>query len=122
MDFLDKNGKISGLQRGIRKLHSTETAVVHYTDRLLKNMDEKRISLVVLLDKSKAFDSIRHDKLLSKLQSLGVYDSALAWFKSYVSSRNQVVKIGSVLSDPLPLTTRCGPGVYSRSCFVYVVC
>ena len=110
MDFLDKNSKISGLQSGNRKLHSTETALVHYTDQLLKNMDEKRISLVVLLDMSKAFDSIRHDKLLSKLQSLGVSDSALAWFKSYVSSRKQVVRIGSALSDPLHLTTGVAQG------------
>ena len=40
MDFLDKNSKISGLQSGNRKLHSTETALVYYTDQLLKNMDE----------------------------------------------------------------------------------
>ena len=113
MDFLDKNSKISGLQSGNRKLHFTETSLVHYrhyTDQLLKNMDEKRISLVVLLDMSKAFDSIRHDKLLSKLQSLGVSDSALAWFKSYVSSRKLVVRIGSALSDPLPLTTGVAQG------------
>ena len=103
MDFLDKNSKISGLQSGNRKLHSTETALVHYTDQLLKNIDEKRLSVVVLLDMSKAFHSIRHDKLLSKLQSLGVSDSALAWFK-------QVVRIGSALSDPLPLTTGVAQG------------
>ena len=35
LDFLDKNSKISGLQSGNRKLHSTETALVHYTDQLL---------------------------------------------------------------------------------------
>ena len=110
MDFLDKNSKISGSQSGNRKLHSTETALVHYTDQLLKNMDEKRVSLVVLLDMSKAFDSIRHNKLLSKLQSLGMSDSALAWFKSYVSSRKQVVRIGSALSDPLHLTTGVAQG------------
>ena len=37
-------------------------------------------------------------------------DSALAWFKSYVSSRKQVVKIGSALSDPLHLTTGVAQG------------
>ena len=78
--FLDRNGKISGLQSGNRKLHFTETTLLHYTDQLLKNMDEKHISLVVLLDMSKAFDSIRHDNLLSKLHSLGVSESALVWF------------------------------------------
>ena len=87
MDFLDKNSEISGLQSGNRKFHSTETALLHYTDLLLKNMDEKHISVVVLLDVSKAFDSIQHDNLLSKLHLLGVSASALAWFKSYLSSK-----------------------------------
>ena len=67
-------------------------------------MDEKRISVVVLLDMSKAFDSIQHDNLLSKLHLLGVSTSALAWFKIYLSLRKQVVRMGSDLSDPLPLT------------------
>ena len=67
-------------------------------------MAEKRISVVVLLDMSKAFDSIQHDNLLSKLHLLGVSTSALAWFKIYLSLRKQVVRMGSDLSDPLPLT------------------
>ena len=79
-------------------------------DQLLKNMDKKRISLVVLLDTFKAFDSIQHDNLLSKLHSLGVSDSTLAWFKSYLSSCKQVVRIGSVLSKPLPLTVSVAQG------------
>ena len=93
MDFLDKHTKISGLQGGKRKFHITETALLHYTDQLL-----------VLLDMSKAFDSIQHDNLLSKLHLLGVSASTLTWFKSYLSLRKQVVRIGSDLSDPLPLT------------------
>ena len=79
-------------------------------DQLLKNMDKKRISLVVLLDTFKAFDSIQHDNLLSKLHSLGVSDSTLAWFKSYLSSCTQVVRIGSVLSKPLLLTVSVAQG------------
>ena len=100
MDFLDKNSKISGLQSGNRQFHSTETALLHYTDQFLKNVDEKRISVVVLLDMYKAFDSIQHDNLLSKLHLLGVSASALDRFKSYLSLRKQVVRIDSDLSDP----------------------
>ena len=73
-------------------------------------MDEKRISVVVLLDMSKAFDSIQRDNLLSKLHLLRVSTSALAWFKSYLSLRKQVVRMGSDLSDPLPLTVGVAHG------------
>ena len=110
MDFLDKNSKVFGLHSWNRKFHYTETALLHYTDHLLKNMAEKRISVVVLLDMSKAFDSIQHDNLLSKLHLLGVLASALVWFKSYLSLRKQVVRIGSDLSDPLPLTVGVAQG------------
>ena len=41
---------------------------------------------------------------------MGVSDSALAWFKSYVSSRRQMVRIGSALFDPVPLTTGVAQG------------
>ena len=41
------------------------------------------------------------NNLLSKLHLLVVSASALAWFKSYLSLRKQVVRIGSDLSDPL---------------------
>ena len=68
--FLDNNNKLSQFQGGNRK--STETALLSVTDDLLKAMDEKKISILVLMDMSKAFDSINHDMLLFKIRSLGV--------------------------------------------------
>ena len=62
------------------------------------------ISVVVLLDKSKAFDSIRHDLMLRKLRKSGVSESACALFESYLSQRQQVVKFQNTVSDPLLLT------------------
>ena len=67
-------------------------------------MDQKKISVVVLLDMPKAFDSIRHDLMLCKLRKAGVSESACAWFESYLSQREQVVKIQNTLSIPLPVT------------------
>ena len=86
------------------KPHSTESALLYFTDELLNNMDQKKISVVVLLDMSKAFDSIRHDLMLCKLRKAGVSESACAWFESYLSQREQVVKIQNTLSIPLPVT------------------
>ena len=87
-NFLDSNNVIHHLQSGNRKLHSTESALLHFTDELLNNMDQKKISVVVLLDMSKAFDSIRHDLMLRKLRKSGVSESACAWFESYLSQRH----------------------------------
>ena len=67
MEYLIKNNKLAVHQSGNRKLHSTETALLYVTDQLLQAMDDKKVSIMVLLDMSKAFDSIRHDILLSRL-------------------------------------------------------
>lgn len=67
-------------------------------------MDQRKISVIVLLDMSKAFDSIWHDVMLCKLRKAGVSESACAWFKSYLSSCKQFVKIQNTVSNPLPVT------------------
>ena len=112
---LNCNSKIAKQQSGNRQFHSTETALLHFTDEILKNMDEKKVSLVVLLDMSKAFDSIKHELLLSKLRKIGVSTSAHKWFKSYLIDRGQVVKIykrKDTTSKALPLESECPKGPY----------
>ena len=81
--FLDSNNVIHHLQSGNRKPHSTESALVHFTDELLNNMDQKKISLIVLFDMSKAFESIRHDLMLCKLFKVSVSELSCAWFERY---------------------------------------
>ena len=71
---------------------------------MLHAMDKKKISALILLDLSKAFDSINHDKLLHKLSSVGASAAVVNWFKTYLTGRVQQVQIGSTLSDPLLIT------------------
>ena len=104
--FLDHNDKLSRFQSGNRKCHSTQTALLSVTDELLKAMDEKKISLLVLMDMCKAFDSISHYILLSTLRNLGLSPSALEWFNSYLKGRYQHVRIEDIVSQSLPLD--CG--------------
>ena len=103
VNYLNCNSKIAKQQSGNRQFHSTETALLHFTNEILKNMEEKKVSSVVLLDMSKAFDSINHELLLSKLRKIGVSTSAHKWFKSYLIDRSQVVKIEDTTSKALPL-------------------
>ena len=85
-------------------MHSTETALINVSDNLLKAIDEKSASLLVLLDMSKAFDSLNHDLLLEKLRRLGLKASAVFWFSSYLSSRYQRLRYEDSVSELLPLT------------------
>ena len=65
-------------------------------------MYQKKITALIPIDLSKAFDSVCHKMLLSKLKATGVSSAALKWFKSFpLTDRKQYVKIGQSKSTPL---------------------
>ena len=103
--YLESNQRLSSTQSGNKKFHSTETSLIHTTDVVLEAIDKKKTTAVVLLDMSKAFDSIHHNILLDKLRDVGVSIPALRWFNSYLTNRNQMVRINSTISDVLPLVS-----------------
>ena len=106
--YLIDNKRLTSHQRGNKKAHSTETLNIQLTNSVLEAMDKKQITAVVLLDLSKAFGSIDDARLLHKLSKVGALPSTVNWFKSYLSSRYQYVRIGSTHSDTLPMT-HCVP-------------
>ena len=69
--------RLKCLQSGNKKAHSTETLNVQLTDSVLKAMDKKQITALVLLDLSKASDSIDHAGLLHKLSIVGASPSTV---------------------------------------------
>ena len=69
--------------------------------------------LLVLLDLSAAFDTVEHSVLLSRLSSSsGIMDTALRWFRSYLSDRSQRVSLDGKVCDKFLLTH----GVPQGSC------
>jgi len=97
------NHLFASSQHGFRSQHSTQTALISVTDEILENMDHGSISLLVMLDLSKAFDVIPHDRLLGKLELYGVDTT---WFESYLSDHRQKVRTYTQqgtqqLSDPI---------------------
>ena len=80
--YLIDNNRLTSHQRGNKNAHSTETLNIHLTDSILEAMDKKQITALVLLDLSKAFDSIDHTRLLHKLSIVGASPSTVNWFKS----------------------------------------
>ncbi|PVD22697.1 hypothetical protein C0Q70_15953 [Pomacea canaliculata] len=74
---------------------------------LLCSADAGKVTLVVLLDLSAAFDVIDHTTLLTRLQmEVGIGGSALQWFHSYLSDRTQRVMVNQASSVTVPLL--CG--------------
>ena len=95
-EFLENNNIISNTQHGFRRHLSTETALMKVTDKVYNNVDNNKITLLILCDLSKAFDSINRDLLLKKLAACRI-DSF--WFDSYLSDRSQSVQLGKVISS-----------------------
>ena len=57
------------------------------------------------MDLSKAFDTVNHQFVLSKLDHYGIRGSAGNWFSSYLNNRKQFVSLGKVCSETLPITS-----------------
>jgi len=65
--------------------------------------DQKRVTALVGLDMSAAFDTIDHDVLLESLDHrFGVRDAASSWLRLYLTNRQQFVKLGRHSSVVMP--------------------
>ncbi|KAJ3647191.1 hypothetical protein Zmor_024723 [Zophobas morio] len=73
--YSEENEIIPNHQFGFRQNHSTTTALLHLTDTLIRNLDQKLSSILATLDYSKAFDKITHELLLAKLSYYGLCNS-----------------------------------------------
>ncbi|KXJ08305.1 putative RNA-directed DNA polymerase from transposon BS [Exaiptasia diaphana] len=102
--YLTKMNKLTHHQSGNRKYHSTETLGLLVTGDIYRAMDEKKLTAMILIDLSKAFDSICHNTLLFKLKNLGTSPTAIKWFASYLTDRQQSTRVGTSLSDQLTVT------------------
>ena len=96
---MDNNNLIHKHQYGFRKHHSTEYAALHVVDYLNYELDLKNTPINLYLDLSKAFDSLCHEILLSKLQHYGICDVAINLMKSSLENRKQYVQFDTCTSD-----------------------
>ena len=92
-DFLTSQNILDPLQTGFRQYHSTQTALLKLTEDVRAGIDSKKklLTILLLFDFSKAFDTISPTKLLRKLSKMAFSKTVLLWIKSYIVSRAQRV-------------------------------
>ena len=92
--YITRNNLGESLQSGIKKHHSTETALVKVQNDILQATDNQNSVILVLLDLSAAFDTVDHEILIRKFSSrYGITGKAHEWFKLYFDERSFTVHI-----------------------------
>ena len=95
---------MSPFQSVYRKFYSSETALTRIHNDLLLATNRQKVSALVLLDLSAAFDTIDHDILLKRLNScFGISQTAYSLLLSYLTNCTQAVVIEQEFSSQLPL-------------------
>jgi len=99
--YLDKIEFLSPNQFGFREHHSTELSLLSVMNRIYTAVEAKEFIMLLSVDFRKAFEIIRHDILIEKLEHIGIRGFTLDWFKSYLNSRSHQTVVNGVLSETL---------------------
>lgn len=114
-DFFEKHNVIYKKQFGFQKRHSTVHALNTAITQVINSLNSNQTVFGIFLDFSKAFDTVKHDILLSKLEHYGIRGKALNLFQSYLSNRKQLVINSDIestlldIKDGVPQGSVLGP-------------
>lgn len=109
-NFYIENDVISGSQYGFQPNKSTSILLSKFTDEINHHLNDKKHVILLFIDFSKAFDTLRHDTLINKLDNAGVRGPILNWCKDYLRNRTCRVKISNEHSDVAVVTTGTAQG------------
>ena len=103
LKFFNNNKLFYPLQFGFRQNYSATHALTSLTETIRKYLDEGKFACGIFVDVQKAFDTVEHNILLTKLEYYGVRGLANNWFKLYLSDRKQLVSINGHDSNLAPV-------------------
>ena len=95
-EYLEQNGLLKDVQSGFRKNRSTQDILLGTVDDWKTALDRGQDVAAVMIDLSKAFNTVNHALLIEKLQAYGIREGELLWFKNYLCNRKRVVMDGAV--------------------------
>ena len=103
-DFLVRYEILFKSQYGFRRGHNTTHATLDFLKTVEAAVKQGEIAVGVFCDLSKAFDTLDHEILLSKLDHYGIRGKWLSWIRSYLTNRQQFVDMDGVKSSLSPIT------------------
>ena len=114
----DKHKLLSNSQHGFRQQYSTTSNLLELLNDLTQDIDNNNNVDLIVIDFSKAFDSISHSKLIHKLYSYDIQGKLLNWIKEFLNNRTFSVLINNINSlifpviNSVPQGSKTGPLFY----------
>ena len=105
MNHIDKHNILVDFQHGFRNKRSCESQLVLTTEDIARNLDNNQQVDMLILDFSKAFDTVPHKRLLKKLESYGINGNILSWLEAWLTQREQQVTIEGDKSSTAKVTS-----------------
>ena len=99
LKHLDEHNILTDCQHGFRARRSCETQLLTLADELVSGLDKKHQHDLIVLDFSKAFDRVPHQRLLRKLDHYGVRGNTFDWIRAFLTHRTQQVTVEGATSD-----------------------
>ena len=99
ISYFDSTSLLSEFQYGFQKGKSTADALVQLTENIYSSLNEKKHHVSVMIDLTKAFDTVNHEILLEKMELYGIRERGLNLFRNYLSNRKSFVRLGSKISS-----------------------
>ena len=103
--FFTNNNKLISSQHGFRSKHSCQTQLLESAHQWAKALDQKSSVHVIFLDFSKAFDTVPHMKLCTKLDNIGIRGDILNWIRAFLSDCQQRVLLDNQCSEWTTVTS-----------------
>ncbi|KAJ4428824.1 hypothetical protein ANN_25817 [Periplaneta americana] len=104
-NYMNEHKLFDKYQSGFRAGHNTSTALLKVTEDIREAIDSNKVTILTLLDLSKAFNSVNFDLLTHKLRNLHLSETAVSWFESYLRERQQCVVSGNRSSSWFNITS-----------------
>ena len=122
LSFISKHNVLYDRQSGFRKKHNTMYPLIDIITECYDNINNGNLSCIITLDIKKAFDTVKHDILLNKLNYNGIRGPCLKLLTSYLTNRKQYVYLSGYKSSFVDVECGVPQGsVLSRLLFILYV-